>query len=97
MYKLLVILLALSLLCTLPALADHGTADVIMEGETYHITLDSVGIEDGKLTVVLEGFGEFSNRCRKVTTWPLVHPAFGPKVVAEVPEVTPARYAQLTG
>ena len=46
------------LLCALPALADNGTADVVMEGTTYHLTLDSVEVVDGQLNVVLEGFGE---------------------------------------
>ena len=59
MKKLLAILLTLSLLlCALPALADQGEADVVMEGETYHLTLTSVDIVDGQLTVAIEGFGD---------------------------------------
>ncbi len=59
MKKLLAILLAFSLmLCALPTMAEIGAADVMMEGETYHLTLQSVDIVDGKLTVVLEGFGD---------------------------------------
>ena len=57
MKKLLAILISI-LLCAMPALADHGTADVVMEGKTYHLTLDSIGIVDGKLTVAIEGFGD---------------------------------------
>ena len=59
MKKLLAIALILSLLlCALPALADQGEADVVMEGETYHLTLTSVDIVDGQLTVAIEGFGD---------------------------------------
>ena len=59
MKKLLAMLLILSLiLCPLPALADQGMADVVMEGETYHLTLESVDIVDGKLTVAIRGFGD---------------------------------------
>ena len=58
MKKLFVILCTLFLiLCAVPAVAEMGTADVIMEGETYHLTLQSVDIVDGKLTVAIEGFG----------------------------------------
>ena len=58
MRKLLAILLTLALLCGLPALADHGEADVVMEGNTYHITVTSVDLVNDQLTVVLEGFGD---------------------------------------
>ena len=58
MKKLLAVLLTLSLLlCAVPALADLGEADVVMEGKTYHLTLESVDIVDGKLTVAIRGFG----------------------------------------
>ena len=57
MKKMLAILLFLSLLCcSLSVLADEGCADVVMEGETYSLTLKSVDITDGQLTVVIEGF-----------------------------------------
>ncbi|NLL53923.1 MAG: hypothetical protein GX246_02085, partial [Clostridiales bacterium] len=57
MKKLMAIVMALSLLFALPAMADRGTAEVVMEGKTYHLTLNSVGIVDGQLNVVIEGFG----------------------------------------
>ena len=59
MKKLFAILITFSLLfCFFPALADQGEADVMMEGKTYRLTLDSVGIVDGKLNVAIEGFGD---------------------------------------
>ena len=58
MKRLFAILTTLVLLLNAtPVLADPGAADVVMEGETYHLTLTDVGIVDGKLTVVMEGFG----------------------------------------
>lgn len=59
MKKLLAVLsMFILLFCALPGLADLGSADVVMEGETYHLTLQSVEITDGKLTVAIEGFGD---------------------------------------
>ena len=59
MKKLLAALLSLSLILSgITALADGGTADVVMEGAAYHLTLDSIDIVDGKLTVAIEGFGD---------------------------------------
>jgi hypothetical protein len=55
--KLLSILIAFFLPFALPAFAEHGAADVVMEGETYHLVLDSVEVVDGKLTVIIRGFG----------------------------------------
>ena len=59
MKKLFAILMTLCLLlCFFPGLAEQGEADVIMEGKTYRLTLESVGIVDGKLNVAIEGFGD---------------------------------------
>ena len=69
MKKLLAMVLALCLLWAVPAMADHGAADVVMEGNTYHLTLTSIGIEDGQLSVVLEGFG---STLRMGSTGPMV-------------------------
>lgn len=58
MKKLLVLLLSLALLLgVVPAQADQGAADVVMQGKVYHLTLDSVDIVDGRLTVVIKGYG----------------------------------------
>jgi hypothetical protein len=58
MKKLFAILLTLSLIFSLPALAADGFVDVVMEGDTYHLTLTRVEVADGKLTMTAEGFGE---------------------------------------
>ena len=59
MKKLLAILITLSLLLsTLPALAELGSADVAMNGNQYHISLESVEIKDGKLYVALNGMAQ---------------------------------------
>ena len=83
MKKLLAILLSLSLLwCSLSVLADEGCADVVMEGETYSLTLKSVDITDGQLTVVIEGFGDTLRMGPKgwmVAGWPVAH--FGDEAV----------------
>lgn len=58
MKKMLVFLLTLALLCGMVCHAELGAADVVMEGVTYHLTLTDIGIVDGQLNVVLEGFGD---------------------------------------
>ena len=58
MKKLLAILLALALALCVPALAEPGAADVLMEGETYHLVLVDVYVAEGQLHVVLSGFGD---------------------------------------
>ena len=59
MKKLLAILLTLSLLlCAMPALAELGSADVAMNGNQYHISLESVEIKDGKLYVATSGMAQ---------------------------------------
>lgn len=57
MKKWLAMLLVFAL-CAGTALAEPGAADVTMEGESYHLVLDSVDVVDGQLTVVMEGFGD---------------------------------------
>lgn len=57
MKRFLLLLTFSMLLYAIQVPADQGTADVVMEGEIYHLTLDSVDIIDGKLTVAIEGFG----------------------------------------
>lgn len=54
---LLAVLLAAMPLAMAPAFAEGGAVEVVMEGETYSLTLDSVGVMDGRLAVALEGFG----------------------------------------
>ena len=46
MKKTLAILLTLALLCGMSALAELGSADVAMNGNQYHISLESVEIKD---------------------------------------------------
>lgn len=59
MKKLLAILTTLSLLlCAMPALAELGSADVAMNGNQYHISLESVEIKDGRLYVALNGMAQ---------------------------------------
>ena len=59
MKKLLAILLTLFLLPgALPALAELGSADVAMNGNQYHILLESVEIKDGKLYVAMGGMAQ---------------------------------------
>ena len=59
MKKLLAILLTLFLLPgAMPALAELGTADVAMNGNQYHILLESVEIKDGKLYVAMGGMAQ---------------------------------------
>ena len=56
MKKLLSIMLVLLLaLCSLPALADHGAADVEFNNETYHFVFESAEIVDGELVVKVRG------------------------------------------
>lgn len=58
MKKLFSVLLILALLAGSTAVyAADGTADVIMDGETYHLTLTDVEISDGQLQVTVTGFG----------------------------------------
>ena len=75
--RIIVILLALVLLLSfLPALAADGFVDVVMDGDTYHLTLTSVGIVDGQLTVTVEGFGDTLRMGSKgwmVAAWPVAH------------------------
>ena len=49
MKKTLVILLALALLCGMSAMAELDSADVTMNRNQYHISLESVEVKDGKL------------------------------------------------
>ena len=56
MKKWLAMILALSLLLALPALAESAV-DVMMEGESYHLTLTGLEVVDGQLLVTMEGFG----------------------------------------
>ena len=49
MKKLLAILFALALLWSMPVMAELGSADVAMNGNQYHISLESVEIKYGKL------------------------------------------------
>ena len=59
MKKLLAIVLIFSLLlCALPSLAELSSADVTMNGNQYHISLESVEIKDGKLYVALNGMAQ---------------------------------------
>ena len=58
MKKLFAIFLTLSLFVALPALADLGSADVSFEGTNYHLTLDSVEIVDGRLTLMIAGMAK---------------------------------------
>ena len=58
MKKTLAILLTLALLCGMSALAELGSADVAMNGNQYHISLESVEIKDGKLYVALNGMAQ---------------------------------------
>ena len=47
MKKLLAMLLTLSLvLCAMSAMAELGSADVTMNGNQYHISLESVEVKD---------------------------------------------------
>ena len=55
MKKLFAMILILSLLFALPALADLGSADVSFEGKNYHLTLDSMEIVNGRLILVIAG------------------------------------------
>ncbi|MGI6726688.1 MAG: hypothetical protein ACOX62_11005 [Christensenellales bacterium] len=55
MKKLLAMALILSLFFALPALAELGSADVSFEGTNYHLTLDSIEIDNGRLTLVIAG------------------------------------------
>lgn len=57
MKKLLLILVVLTF-CTIPALAELGSADVSFNGTQYHITLDSVVIANDHLTIVIGGMTE---------------------------------------
>ena len=78
MKKLLSILLSLSLLWGgLSAVAENGSADVVMEGKVYHLTLKNVEIVDGQLTVKIEGYGDTLRRAATnewmVAGWPVAH------------------------
>lgn len=58
MKKTLAILLTLALLCGMSALAELGSADVAMNGNLYHILLESVEIRDGKLYIATSGMAQ---------------------------------------
>ena len=58
MKKLLAILFALALLWSMPVMAELGSADVAMNGNQYHISLESVEIKDGRLYVALNGMAQ---------------------------------------
>ena len=82
MKRLLAMMTILSILLALPALAAAGAVDVAMEGDTYHLTLKGVGIEEGKLTVTVEGFGDtlrIGPNGWMVAAWPVAH--FGDEAV----------------
>lgn len=55
MKKLFAILLMLSLLFAVSAQAETGAADVTFKGKTYHITLDEIKIDRGRLRLVIGG------------------------------------------
>ena len=58
MKKLLSVFLILALLAGSAAVyAADGTADVVMDGQSYHLTLTDVEITDGQLQVTVTGFG----------------------------------------
>ena len=75
MKKTLAILLTLALLCGMSALAELGSADVAMNGNQYHISLESVEIKDGKLYVALNGMAQTM--------------AFGPEGIQLAAEIVP--------
>ena len=81
--RMIVILLALAvLLSSLPALAADGAVDVVMEGDTYQLTLTNVDIVDGQLTVTIEGFGDtlrMGSNGWMLAAWPVAH--FGGEAV----------------
>ena len=59
MKKLITILMIVSLLlCAMPAMGKTGEADVSMNGKTYHLTLESIDVVDGRLRLVINGLAE---------------------------------------
>ena len=75
MKKLLAILLALSLLLALPALAENAV-DVKMEGQSYHLTMTDLEITNGQLCVTMEGFGDtlrMGPNGWMMAGWPVAH------------------------
>ena len=76
MKKMVTIVLILSLLfCAVPAMAELSSADVAMNGNQYHISLESVEIKDGKLYVALNGMAQTM--------------AFGPEGIQLAAEIVP--------
>ena len=60
MKKLICLLLAAVLLMTMTAVsatAENGTAEFAFQGQTYRVTYEKSVITDGKLNVVISGFG----------------------------------------